>query len=131
MTDEISFRYSEVVDKGFRPWLGNEPGPPPHFEWGLPVLLRDGTETLERGGRYTDWISTGRPNDIVGYKRKDKPMSDTRRRELGVLPPPISASFPIDWDDDKDDDEGLLPAIPVIIGAISGAALMALATWLL
>lgn len=119
MTDEISFRYSEVVDKGFRPWLGNEPGPPPHFEWGCPVLLRDGTETLERGGRYTDWISTGRPNDIVGYKRK-------------AALPSIRTAFPIDWDDDdKDDDEGLLPAIPIIVGAISGAAMMALATWLL
>ena len=42
MTDEISFRYSEVVDKGVRPWLGNYPGPPRDFDWTLPVLLRDG-----------------------------------------------------------------------------------------
>ena len=116
MTNRIVFHYSEVVDKGFRPWLGNEPGPPPYFDWGLPVLLRDGTETLERGSRYTDWLSTGRGNDIVGYKRAD-PI------------PAISAAFPIDWDDD--DDESPSAAIPVIIGAISGAALMALATWII
>lgn len=112
MTDEIKFRYSEVVDKGFRPWLGNYPGPPRDFDWALPVLLRDGSETFDRGSLHTHWLSTGRDNDIVGYHRS-------------ALPPKIESPFPIDWD--------LEPAptspIAVIIGALSGAAVMALAAW--
>lgn len=111
-TDEIKFRYSEVVDKGFRPWLGNDPGPPQDFDWALPVLLRDGSETFDRGSSSTHWLSTGRDNDIVGYHRS-------------VLPPKIEGPFPIEWD--------LEPApssvIAAVIGALSGAAVVALAAW--